>query len=143
MPIDRTATVNWKGDLLSGEGRLETGTGAFGPLDLSFARRTGEPEGHTSPEELIASAHAGCYAMAFSSALAEAGNPADSLEVEATCSFYAKALRITDVLLKVRGEVAGIDDSEFRRLASEAEQGCPVSSALRGNVTIEVDAALA
>ncbi|MBA2240980.1 MAG: OsmC family peroxiredoxin [Solirubrobacterales bacterium] len=143
MPIDRTATVNWKGDLLSGEGRLETGTGAFGPLDLSFARRTGEPEGHTSPEELIASAHAGCYAMAFSNALAEAGNPADSLEVEATCSFDAKALRITDVLLKVRGEVSGIDDSEFRRLASEAEQGCPVSSALRGNVTIEVDAALA
>lgn len=143
MAIDRTASIHWTGDLQSGEGKLTTGTGAFGPLNLSFARRTGEPEGHSSPEELIASAHAGCYAMAFSNALAQAGNPPDSLEVEATCSFDMEQLKITAVALKVRGDVPGIDDSEFRRLADEAEQGCPVSNALRGNVEITVDASLA
>ncbi|UJA20288.1 OsmC family peroxiredoxin [Thermoleophilia bacterium SCSIO 60948] len=142
MAIDRTASITWKGDLQSGEGTLTSGTGAFGPLDLTFARRAGEPEGHSSPEELIAAAHAGCYAMAFSNALAQAGNPADQLDVEATCSFDAKEIKITSVALKVRGDVPGLDDSEFRRLADEAEQSCPVSNALRGNVDITVDASL-
>lgn len=142
MAIDRSASITWKGDLQSGEGTLTSGTGAFGPLELTFARRAGEPEGHSSPEELIAAAHAGCYAMAFSNALAQAGNPADRLDVEATCSFDAQEIKITSVALKVRGDVPGVDDSEFRRLADEAEQGCPVSNALRGNVEITVDASL-
>jgi osmotically inducible protein OsmC len=84
---ERTSTAHWSGTLFEGSGNFSVGSGAFGPLDVSWARRAGEPEGATSPEELIAAAHASCYAMAVSYALSVNGTPAQDLEVSSTLGF--------------------------------------------------------
>jgi osmotically inducible protein OsmC len=138
----RRAEVAWDGDLASGSGIVEAGSGAFSALPISWASRTEEPGGQTSPEELIAAAHAGCYAMALSHTLAEAGNPPQRLQVSAVTSFEpGRGVVSSD--LTVRGRVEGLDAAGFEDAAREGERNCPVSNALRGNVEIGLEASLA
>jgi osmotically inducible protein OsmC len=142
VTAQRNAEVVWDGDLASGSGTVEPGSGAFGALPISWASRTEEPAGQTSPEELIAAAHAGCYAMALSHTLAEAGNPPQRLEVSAVTSFEP-GKGVVSSNLTVRGRVPGLDAAGFEDAAREGEQNCPVSNALRGNVEIGLHASLA
>jgi lipoyl-dependent peroxiredoxin len=142
VTAQRNAEVVWGGDLASGSGTVEPGSGAFGALPISWASRTEEPAGQTSPEELIAAAHAGCYAMALSHTLAEAGNPPQRLEVSAVTSFEP-GKGVVSSNLTVRGRVPGLDAAGFEDAAREGEQNCPVSNALRGNVEIGLHASLA
>jgi osmotically inducible protein OsmC len=142
--VERRAHVVWEGDLFSGSGTLtEDSSKAMEEAPVTFASRVERPDGKTSPEELIASAHATCYAMALSNTLAEKDAPPVRLEVEAVCTLDDEALKITTMDLEVRGEVPGIDDEEFEDAARQAEQICPVSNALRGNVEIQLQARLA
>jgi osmotically inducible protein OsmC len=141
---ERRAEIIWKGDL-KGSGTVQVGSHAFGPLAVTFSARTGNPDGKTSPEELIAAAHATCFAMAFSSTLAKAGSPPERLTVTAICSLDRKpegGLKITAMNLHVRGRVPGIDQAKFAQLAKQGEEGCPVSNALRNNVQIRLQAEL-
>lgn len=141
---DRRADVVWKGDLPSGSGTLDlASSGALTGASISFPSRTEDPGGNTSPEELIAAAHAGCYAMALSNVLAEGGNTAEELDVSATCTLDMDSLKITTVVLDVRGNVPGMDIEDFQSATEQAEQMCPVSNALRGNVDIQLNATLA
>lgn len=142
----RKATARWQGSLMEGSGKVSLdSSGLGGELPVTWASRTESPAGRTSPEELIAAAHAACFEMALSHALAQAGHPADSLTTTATSTFEKKeaGFRITRMHLHVRGEVPGISEEEFGKMAAGAKDGCPVSNALKGNVEIEVDAALA
>jgi osmotically inducible protein OsmC len=140
---DRTAHVTWVGTLLEGSGTIESvGSGAFGPLDVTWASRAEDPNGRTSPEELIAAAHASCFSMALSGRLANAGTPAERLETSATVTFVP-GTGITKVALTVRGHVPGLDDAGFAELAEAAKENCPVSKALAAVPEITLDAALA
>lgn len=143
MATDRTAAVIWNGTLLEGAGRItEVGTGAFGPLEVTWAARAEDQRaGVTSPEELIAAAHASCYSMALSHALAQAGSPADQLDTTATVTFQAGE-GITRVALTVEGTVPGIDAAAFAEHVEGARVGCPVSKALAGVPEITVEATL-
>jgi len=141
---ERTAQVSWSGNLLSGTGKIEfTGSGALAGADMTWASRS-EPdeEGRTSPEELIAAAHASCFSMALSHGLAQAGTPPDRLEGKATSTFVP-GTGITAMKLDVTGRVQGMDESAFQEAAREAAENCPVSKALKGNVDVSVDAHLA
>jgi osmotically inducible protein OsmC len=142
----RVATVSWQGDLSgSGDLTLES-SGVLKATPVTWASRAEAPEGRTSPEELLAAAHATCYAMAFSNHLAkEGGVTAESLEVRAECDLdpVDGGLKVTTMRLQVRGVVPGLDEAGFAKLATEAEEKCPISNAIRGNVQIELDAALA
>jgi lipoyl-dependent peroxiredoxin len=143
MAADRTADVTWSGSLLEGSGRIErVGSGSFGPLDVTWASRTEEPGGRTSPEELIAAAHAACFSMAFSNILAKAGTPPDRLETSATVTFVP-GTGITKSALTVRGTVPGMDEAAFLDAAEDAKKNCPVSQALAAVPEITLDAALA
>ena len=145
MAAVRKATVNWEGDLASGQGRLDAGTsGAFSDLAVSWASRTESADGRTSPEELLAGAHASCFSMAFSSELTKAGSPPEHLEVTAEVTFDRVEGKWTVVAsrLSVRGRVSGLTEDRFRALAEQAKDGCPISRALAGNVTLTVEAAL-
>jgi osmotically inducible protein OsmC len=143
MAADRTANVTWSGSLLEGSGRIESvGSGSFGPLDVTWASRTEEPGGRTSPEELIAAAHAACFSMAFSNGLAQAGSPPERLETSATVTFVP-GTGITKSALTVRGTVPGMDEAAFREAAEVAKQNCPVSKALASVPEITLDASLA
>jgi osmotically inducible protein OsmC len=145
MAITRFAEATWSGDLLSGNGTINyVSSGAFTRLPVTWASRTEEHNGRTSPEELIASAHAACYSMAFSSQLAKNGTPATKLDVKAVITFDKgdAGWKIARSDLTVRGSVPGIDEAKFVELANVAKDGCPVSQALKGNVELAVDAAL-
>jgi lipoyl-dependent peroxiredoxin len=143
MAADRTASVTWNGSLFEGSGRIESvGSGAFGPLDVTWASRTEESGGRTSPEELIAAAHASCFSMAFSNVLAKAGSPPERLETSATVTFVPGE-GITRSALTVRGTVPGMDEDAFLQAAEDAKQNCPVSKALAGGPEITLDASLA
>ncbi|MGH2653647.1 MAG: OsmC family peroxiredoxin [Actinomycetota bacterium] len=143
MAGEKTAMVTWQGDLPTGRGTIErVGSGTFGPLDVSWPVRTGEEEGLTSPEELIAAAHASCFSMALSNVLAKGGNPPERLEVAATVRFVP-GTGITTSALDVTGTVPGLDEAAFRTAAEDAKDNCPVSKALRGNVDLSVSARLA
>jgi osmotically inducible protein OsmC len=140
---DRTARVTWSGSLLEGGGTIDSvGSGAFGPLDVTWAARTEDPEGRTSPEELIAAAHASCFCMALSGALAKAGSPPEKLETSATVTFVP-GTGITKSALTVRGTVPGMDEAAFVEAAEGAKENCPVSKALAAVPEITLDAALA
>jgi osmotically inducible protein OsmC len=142
MATDRTAYVTWHGSLLEGSGTIDSvGSGAFGPLDVTWASRAEQPEGRTSPEELIAAAHAACFSMALSHGLANAGAPPEELSTSATVTFQPGE-GITRVALKVRGRIPGIDADGFREQAEAARTGCPVSQALAGVPEITVAAEL-
>ncbi|MGH3022866.1 MAG: OsmC family peroxiredoxin [Gaiellaceae bacterium] len=142
MATERYAEVSWQGSLFEGSGRIErVGTGAFGPLDVSWTARAEEPGDHTSPEELIAAAHAACFSMALSNELAQGGNPPERLDTRADVTFEP-GTGITKSALSVRGRVPGLDEEAFRRAADAARDGCPVSQALAGVPEITVEATL-
>jgi len=145
LKAERRADVVWEGDLLHGSGTIvSVGSGALGALPVTWASRTERSDGKTSPEELLAAAHAACYAMAFSHTLAQAGTPAERVSVSATCTFeqVEGGFKISTMDLDVRGKVPGLDEAGFEKVAQQAEQGCPVSNALRNNVQIRVNAHL-
>jgi lipoyl-dependent peroxiredoxin len=143
MAAERRAEVTWQGDLMGGSGEVErVGSGTFGGLDVTWTSRTEEPGGKTSPEELIAAAHAACFSMALAHELAQAGNPPEQLSTSATVTFVP-GTGITRSALEVQGNVPGIDENAFRDAAEQAKEGCPVSQALKGNVELEVTARLA
>jgi osmotically inducible protein OsmC len=142
MAAERRAEVTWSGDLMSGAGTIENvGSGAFGPLGVSWPARTEQPNGKTSPEELIAAAHASCFSMALSGGLAKAGTPPERLAVSATLTFVP-GTGITKAALEVEGSVPGLDEARFREAAEDAKENCPVSQALKGNVELSVNARL-
>jgi osmotically inducible protein OsmC len=139
---DSTANVTWSGSLLEGGGTIDrVGSGVFGGLPITWDARTGEEGGKTTPEELIAAAHASCYSMALSHGLAQGGNPADSLETSATVTFVP-GTGITKIALTVRGSVPGIEADAFAAAAQDAVENCPVSKALAAVPEITVDASL-
>jgi osmotically inducible protein OsmC len=142
MATDRKAEVTWQGDLMSGNGRIDSVTsGAFGGLDVSWPARSEEPEGKTSPEELIAAAHATCFSMALSQGLAQAGHPPEELKTSATVTFQPGE-GITKIALDVAGRVPGIEEGAFQQAADGARQDCPVSKALTGVPEISLTARL-
>ncbi len=141
----RSARTAWNGTLQDGSGRTELASSGLGTFDVSWPKRTSDSaDGSTSPEELIAAAHASCYAMAFSGGIAKAGGTPQSLDVTADVSFGpdpAGGFKITGIELTVRGRVEGLDAAGFEKAAQEAKVGCPVSKALTG-VDITLDATL-
>ncbi len=136
MATDRRADVVWQGDLMNGSGVIGSVTsGALPQLDVSWPSRAEEPSGKTSPEELIAAAHASCFAMALSHALAQGGNPPERLETSATVTFQPGE-GIKRSALTVRGTVPGMSAEDFRAAADAAKQNCPVSKALAGTEVV-------
>jgi len=143
MAADRTAHVTWSGSLMEGAGKITSvGSGAFGPLDVTWASRTEDSGGRTSPEELIAAAHAACFSMALSHGLAQAGTPPEKLDVDATVTFVP-GTGITKSALTVRAIVPGIEEPAFLHAAQTAVEACPVSKALASVPEITVEASLA
>jgi lipoyl-dependent peroxiredoxin len=143
MAADRKANVVWQGDLMNGSGTItDVTSGAFGGLDVSWASRSEDPNGKTSPEELIAAAWASCFSMALSAGLAKAGFPPEKLETSAVVTLVPGE-GITKGALTVRGTVPGIDGDGFIEAAEGAKQNCPVSKALAGIPEVSLDAALA
>jgi osmotically inducible protein OsmC len=141
--VHRTAEVDWAGSIARGSGLASGHSGALSHLPITLASRLGEPEGKTSPEELIAAAHAGCFTMALGSILASQGTPPERLQVTATVTLETSGTpTIASSQLEVHGVVPGADAGAFDRAAHEAEQSCPVSRALLGNVEIGVHATL-
>jgi osmotically inducible protein OsmC len=140
---DRTAHVTWKGSLMEGSGTIESvGSGAFGPLDVAWSSRAEDSAGRTSPEELIAAAHATCFSMALSHALAEAGTPPEQLDVDATVTFVP-GTGITKSALRVKAVVPAIEEPAFLHAAQAAKENCPVSQALASVPEISLEASLA
>src|SRR5918911_762280 len=146
MAAVRQANVTWSGDLPSGKGNVSAASSsAFTQLEVSWPRRS-EPDaqGKTSPEELLAAAHASCYAMALSAGLGRAGTPPDALDVTATVTFdrVGEGFKVVSSALEVRGRVPGVDQAGFQQAAEGAKDGCPISQALKGNVQMSVKATL-
>ena len=142
---ERRAHAQWEGALASGKGDLEFASSGIGRYPITWASRVERPDGRTSPEELLAAAHAACYAMAFSHTLSEGGNPPERLHVTATVSLDPKeggGIEVTSSALEVDGVVPGLDQDAFQRTAEQAEQACPISNTLRGHVDITVKATL-
>jgi osmotically inducible protein OsmC len=144
MSTDRFATAVWHGDLASGSGRVSLDSSKTGSFDVSWPRRTEEPEGKTSPEELIAAAHSSCYCMQFSALLARNGTPPEEITASAKVTFgrTSDGWGIQGSALTVRAVVPGLDAETFAKIADQAKLTCPVSAALTGT-TITLDAALA
>ena len=143
--FERHADVNWSGSVTEGKGELKAGTGAFA-LPVTFPARVGEPGGKTSPEELMAAAHAACYAMALNGTLGRKGASADRTEVRATvmADKGEAGIKIMSSKLSVTAYgLKGIEASQFVEVAKEAEGRCPVSNAYRGSMQITVDAKVA
>jgi osmotically inducible protein OsmC len=142
VATERNATVAWTGDLMSGSGVIgQVGSGAFGPLDVSWTARAEESNGKTSPEELIAAAWAACFAMALSHGLAQGGTPPETLATSATVTFQPGE-GIVKGALTVTGTVPGLDADGFQAAAETAKDNCPVSKALSGVPEVTLDASL-
>ena len=144
MGVERSATAEWRGDLMSGSGSVSTESGVVNNATVKWSSRAERADENTSPEELIAAAHATCVSMALAHGLAQAGTPAQRLESRATATFddVDGGFRLTTMKLMIEGEVEGVDEETFRQAASDAAENCPVSQALQGNVDISLDAAL-
>ena len=145
MAAIRRAEVTWSGPLATGSGAVSAvSSGAFSDLPVSWAARTEAPEGKTSPEELVAAAHASCFAMALSGALGRAGTPPERLDVSAEVTFdkLDAGWRVVSSALTVRGRVPGMSAADFNAAAEATKDGCPISVALAGNVALSVDATL-
>jgi osmotically inducible protein OsmC len=141
----RTASVTWHGDLQTGSGLINyVSSGVLARLPVSWASRTQEHNGKTSPEELLAAAHSSCFSMAFSARLAKNGTPATKLDVTAEVRFEQidGAWKVSRSRLKVRGVVPGIDQATFDTIAADARDNCPISKALTGNVDLVVETTL-
>ena len=146
MSAVRRAEATWNGDLMTGSGVVSaTSSGAFTDLPVSWASRTETPDGRTSPEELVAAAHAACFCMALSAGLGRAGTPPESLEVSASVTFeqIEGGWKVASSALTVTGKVPGIDAQAFQEAAEGAKDGCPISGALKGNVELSVETTLA
>jgi osmotically inducible protein OsmC len=146
MAAIRRADATWRGDLATGKGAVSAGSsGAFKGLEVSWARRS-EPDanGVTSPEELLAAAHASCFAMALSAGLGRAGTPPEELQVTANVTFdrVGEGFKVVSSALDVRGRVPGLDEPAFQKAAEVAKDTCPISTALKGNVELSVKASL-
>lgn len=142
----RTASSTWSGDLLTGSGMITYVTsGSIARLPVSWAARTESHDGKTSPEELLAAAHAACFSMAFSNGLAKNGTVATRLDVTCAVTFEKgeAGWKVAQSALTVTGVVPGIDQGKFAELADAAKDGCPISGALKGNVALSVKATLA
>jgi osmotically inducible protein OsmC len=145
MKAVRTATVTWQGDLNEGTGTVSAASSeTFQDLPVSWTARTEEPDGKTSPEELLAAAHASCYAMALSGDLGRAGTPPEHLHVEAQVTFekLEAGWTVVSSALTVLGHVPGATHDSFKEAAESAKDGCPISRALAGNVALSVEATL-
>jgi lipoyl-dependent peroxiredoxin len=142
--IRRNASVTWEGNLARGEGSISGDSGALNGLPYTLATRVGNPEGKTSPEELVAAAVGGCFAMSLAGELTQAGTPAERLDVSSACTVDEVDGRhlVTAVELQVRGRVSGIDAETFIRRAMEAEQGCTMSALVRASADVTVEATL-
>jgi osmotically inducible protein OsmC len=143
---EKSASAHWNGSLTEGKGTVSTASGIFRDTPVSWASRTNDTREETSPEELIASAHASCYAIAFSHYLTSNHSAPDSLDVTATIGFGPNpegGMKVTHSHLKVTGSVPGMDQATFADAAKKAEAACPVSNALRGNIEITVEGTLA
>jgi osmotically inducible protein OsmC len=142
----RQARAVWNGDLATGSGEVSSVTsGKFSALPVSWGARTEAPQGKTSPEELLAAAHASCFSMALSAGLAKGGTPPKKLEVTSKVTFDKVGADWTVVSseLDVKGEVPGLDQAAFAKAAEGAKDGCPISRALKNNVKLSVKATLA
>jgi lipoyl-dependent peroxiredoxin len=139
---ERRAEVVWEGNLARGNGSFTVGSGAMGEQAVTWASRTERSDGKTSPEELIAAAHASCFAMALSNVLDKGGTPPERLQISAVCTFDVDNVKVSSVDLDIRGQVSGLDAEGFQNAVEQADQGCPVSNALRGNVEIRVNTSL-
>jgi osmotically inducible protein OsmC len=144
MAVERTASAVWEGDLMGGSGTVSMQSGVVSNATVKWSSRAEQADENTSPEELIAAAHATCVSMALAHGLAEAGNPPQRIESEATATFdqTPEGFRLTTMRLKIRGQVDGVDEEAFRQAAEGAKENCPVSKALEGNVELALDAAL-
>ena len=141
MATESSATTIWQGSLTDGSGTTHPQSGAFQDVEVSWASRTERSAGKTSPEELLAAAHASCYCMALSHELSEAGNEPEQLEATATVGFVpGEGVKSSHIV--VRGRVPGIDAAQFEEAAQSAGRNCPISGALTGNIEITVDATL-
>ncbi len=141
MPTTRTANAHWEGSLTEGAGRVSLDSSGLGTYDVTWAARAEEPQGKTSPEELIAAAHSSCFSMALSGGLAKAGTPPTALDTRADVEF-TPGTGITGIHITVVGTVEGITEEQFVEAAETAKANCPVSKALTGT-TITLDASLA
>ena len=144
MPT-RSARTAWNGGLQDGSGQVELTSSGVGTYDVSFPKRAAEnADGATSPEELVAAAHAACYSMAFSAQLGRNGTPPTRLDVSSEVTFaqVEGGWKVESSQLTVRGEVPGISEEDFLRFAEAAKDGCPISGALKGNVELSVEATL-
>jgi lipoyl-dependent peroxiredoxin len=141
----RRADAVWEGSLVRGSGVVTLQSGAAAPLPVTWASRTARSDGKTSPEELVAAAHASCFCMAFSNILAEGGTPPDKLEVSATVTFaqVEGGFKVASSALRVTGTVPGLGEGAFAEAAAAAKDGCPISGAIKGNVDITLEASLA
>ena len=145
MATTRNADATWTGDLLGGRGTVSAATtGVFADLPTTWASRTGEPAGVTSPEELLAAAHASCFSMAFSNELAKAGTPPTSVNVTVavTGDKLETGWTVLSSAITVRAVVPGATNESFQEAAAKARDGCPISKALKGNVELSVEATL-
>ncbi len=147
MAIIRSARAVWSGDLMSGAGTVTaSSSGAYNELPVSWKARSDEAAGpSTSPEELVAAAHASCFCMALSARLGRDGKVAAKLEADATVTFelFEGGARVASSALKVVGEVPDMSEDDFRQAAEDAKNGCPISAAMAGNVELSVEATLA
>jgi osmotically inducible protein OsmC len=145
ISAERRADVVWAGTLAKGNGTLKLHSGVATDLPVTWASRTERSDGKTSPEELVAAAHASCFAMAFSGDLTEAGTPPDELRVSAVVTFAqtVSGFAVASSKLEVVGKVPGLDAGGFAAAAEAAKDGCPISQALKGNVELSVVATLA
>jgi lipoyl-dependent peroxiredoxin len=141
MATTRTANTHWEGSLTEGTGRVTMESSGIGSYDVSWPARSEEPNGKTSPEELIAGAHSSCFSMALSGALAKAGSPPQALDTKADVTFQPGE-GITGIHLTVVGTVEGMSAEDFTKAAEGAKENCPVSQALKGT-KITLDASLA
>jgi osmotically inducible protein OsmC len=144
MAVERTATATWEGDLMGGSGKVSTESAAVQDATVKWSSRAEQADENTSPEELIAAAHATCISMALANVLAQGGTAPTRLDTEATATFDKTdaGFRMTTMQITIRGQVDGLDEDGFRRAAEDAKENCPVSQALKGNVEVSVDAAL-
>jgi osmotically inducible protein OsmC len=139
MATTRTATTQWKGPLLSGSGTVSLDTSGVGTYDVTWASRSEEANGKTSPEELIAAAHSSCYSMALSHGLAGAGTPPETVQTVANVTFQPGE-GITGITLTVKARVPGLTAEAFEAAAQDAKANCPVSKALTGvNITLDAE----
>jgi len=140
--FSRSVTVDWTGTLMEGKGSVKAGTGAFS-VPVTFPARLGEPQGMTTPEELMAASHAVCYAMGLAANLGRNGGSAKNLKVTATVTADKGDAGIkltTSKLTAVAEGVQGVDAAKFTEIANAAEKGCPISNAIRGSMQISVEA---